>query len=96
VEEVAVRARSNGKGPRHVIWFATKGSRSWRLADRRRMFDQRSVPIAWKIALAGGGLSQCRWRTSQRSLCARKNSIAAWLSAFWKGLSHPPHQIGRT
>lgn len=23
VEEVAVRARSNGKGPRHVIWFAT-------------------------------------------------------------------------
>ena len=28
VEEVAVRARSNGKGPRHVIWFATKGSRS--------------------------------------------------------------------
>ncbi len=25
VEEVAVKARSNGKGPRHVIWFATKG-----------------------------------------------------------------------
>lgn len=25
VEEVAVRARSNGKGPRHVIWFATNG-----------------------------------------------------------------------
>lgn len=24
VEEVAIRARSNGKGPRHVIWFATK------------------------------------------------------------------------
>jgi spermidine synthase len=24
VEEVAVKARSNGKGPRHVIWFATK------------------------------------------------------------------------
>lgn len=24
VEEVAVRARSNGKGPRHVIWFANK------------------------------------------------------------------------
>lgn len=24
VEEVAVRARSNGKGPRHVIWFASK------------------------------------------------------------------------
>jgi spermidine synthase len=24
VEEVAVRARTNGKGPRHVIWFATK------------------------------------------------------------------------
>ncbi|MDB5541009.1 MAG: hypothetical protein JWQ89_2736, partial [Devosia sp.] len=24
IEEVAVRARSNGKGPRHVIWFATK------------------------------------------------------------------------
>jgi spermidine synthase len=24
VEEVAVRARSNGKGPRHVIWLATK------------------------------------------------------------------------
>ena len=24
VDEVAVRARSNGKGPRHVIWFATK------------------------------------------------------------------------
>ncbi|GAA0735831.1 spermidine synthase [Sphingomonas japonica] len=24
VEEVAVRARENGKGPRHVIWFATK------------------------------------------------------------------------
>ena len=23
VEEVAVRARSNGKGPRHVIWFAS-------------------------------------------------------------------------
>jgi spermidine synthase len=23
VEEVAVRARQNGKGPRHVIWFAT-------------------------------------------------------------------------
>lgn len=23
VEEVAVRARGNGKGPRHVIWFAT-------------------------------------------------------------------------
>ena len=23
VEEVTVRARSNGKGPRHVIWFAT-------------------------------------------------------------------------
>lgn len=23
-EEVAVRARSNGKGPRHIIWFATK------------------------------------------------------------------------
>jgi spermidine synthase len=25
VDEVAVKARSNGKGPRHVIWFATKG-----------------------------------------------------------------------
>ena len=25
VEEIAVRARSNGKGPRHVIWFARKG-----------------------------------------------------------------------
>ena len=24
VEEVAVRARQNGKGPRHVIWFAAK------------------------------------------------------------------------
>jgi len=24
VDEVAVRARSNGKGPRHVIWFAKK------------------------------------------------------------------------
>jgi spermidine synthase len=24
VEEVAVRARSNGKGPRHIIWFACK------------------------------------------------------------------------
>jgi spermidine synthase len=24
VEEVAVRARENGKGPRHVIWFARK------------------------------------------------------------------------
>lgn len=24
VEEVAVRARSNGKGPRHVIWFASR------------------------------------------------------------------------
>ena len=24
VEEIVVRARSNGKGPRHVIWFATK------------------------------------------------------------------------
>jgi spermidine synthase len=24
VDEVQVRARSNGKGPRHVIWFATK------------------------------------------------------------------------
>jgi spermidine synthase len=24
VEEVAVKARSNGKGPRHVIWFATR------------------------------------------------------------------------
>lgn len=23
VDEVAVRARSNGKGPRHIIWFAT-------------------------------------------------------------------------
>ncbi|MEO8723358.1 MAG: spermidine synthase [Sphingobium sp.] len=27
VEEVVVRARSNGKGPRHVIWFASSGSR---------------------------------------------------------------------
>jgi spermidine synthase len=25
VDEVAVKARPNGKGPRHVIWFATKG-----------------------------------------------------------------------
>ncbi|MXO66990.1 spermidine synthase [Altericroceibacterium endophyticum] len=25
VDEVAVRARSNGKGPRHVIWFAQEG-----------------------------------------------------------------------
>ena len=25
VEEVGVRARSNGKGPRHVIWFARRG-----------------------------------------------------------------------
>ena len=24
LEEVAVKARSNGKGPRHVIWFATR------------------------------------------------------------------------
>ncbi|KQS03529.1 spermidine synthase [Sphingomonas sp. Leaf357] len=24
VDEVAVKARSNGKGPRHVIWFATR------------------------------------------------------------------------
>jgi hypothetical protein len=24
VDEVAVRARSNGKGARHVIWFAKK------------------------------------------------------------------------
>ncbi len=27
VEEIAVRARSNGKGPRHIIWFATKKAR---------------------------------------------------------------------
>lgn len=27
VDEVAVRARSNGKGPRHVIWFAQKTTR---------------------------------------------------------------------
>lgn len=26
VEEVVVRARSNGKGPRHIIWFAAKAS----------------------------------------------------------------------
>jgi spermidine synthase len=26
VEEIAIAARSNGKGPRHVIWFATKMS----------------------------------------------------------------------
>jgi spermidine synthase len=25
VDEVAVRARTNGKGPRHIIWFARKG-----------------------------------------------------------------------
>ncbi len=25
VEEVVVKARQNGKGPRHVIWFATRG-----------------------------------------------------------------------
>ena len=25
VDEVAVKARQNGKGPRHVIWFATRG-----------------------------------------------------------------------
>ena len=25
VEEVEVRARANGKGPRHTIWFARKG-----------------------------------------------------------------------
>lgn len=25
VDEVSVRARSNGKGPKHIIWFATKG-----------------------------------------------------------------------
>ena len=24
VEEVGVRARSNGKGPQHVIWFGTR------------------------------------------------------------------------
>ena len=24
VEEVAIRARANGKGPRHIIWFATR------------------------------------------------------------------------
>jgi len=24
VEEVEVRARANGKGPRHVIWFARR------------------------------------------------------------------------
>jgi hypothetical protein len=24
VDEVVVRARRNGKGPRHVIWFATR------------------------------------------------------------------------
>ena len=24
VDEVAVKARDNGKGPRHVIWFAAK------------------------------------------------------------------------
>ena len=24
VEEVTVRARSNGKGPRHTIWFASR------------------------------------------------------------------------
>lgn len=28
VDEVAVRARSNGKGPRHVIWFARKAQSS--------------------------------------------------------------------
>ena len=28
VDEVAVRARANGKGPRHVIWFATKSKRN--------------------------------------------------------------------
>ena len=27
VEELAIRARQNGKGPRHVIWLATHGSR---------------------------------------------------------------------
>jgi spermidine synthase len=26
VDEVVVKARSNGKGPRHIIWFATKRS----------------------------------------------------------------------
>ena len=25
VDEVTVRARSNGKGPRHIIWFAARG-----------------------------------------------------------------------
>jgi len=25
VDEVKVRARSNGKGPQHVIWFARRG-----------------------------------------------------------------------
>ena len=25
VDEVAIRARTNGKGPRHIIWFAQKG-----------------------------------------------------------------------
>jgi hypothetical protein len=24
VDEVAVKARENGKGPRHVIWFARR------------------------------------------------------------------------
>lgn len=28
VDEVAVRARSNGKGARHVIWFATKAGKA--------------------------------------------------------------------
>ena len=36
VEEVAVRARSNGKGPRHVIWFARS----------RRAGGNRSRPAA--------------------------------------------------
>ena len=43
VDEVVVKARSNGKGPRHVIWFARRRWRSARHDDLDRLFRDTNV-----------------------------------------------------
>jgi len=40
VDEVRVRARSNGKGPQHVIWFAQRKARPQQQAPQQRRPDR--------------------------------------------------------
>ena len=70
VEEVAVRARSNGKGPRHVIWLARKV----RPVNRRASVAIRQL----RSASTTSGWWR-RFRRDEEAAALRKGSAAVQL-----------------